>query len=125
MTESTQFNQEVKAWAKDRVSDMQREAAKLGIEHRANSPSPSSSIDGITRKTSMRFGVPNKISFKFARHLIFVHKGVGKGTPISKVGTTTRKAKPWFEPPIERNIEQLGDIVANGLGDQVISNFRL
>lgn len=123
--ESIKFTAEVTAWAKDRVSDMQQEAKSLGIEHRQNSSSPSSSIDGITRKTTMRYGVPSKISFKFARHLIFVHKGVGKGTPMSKVGTTARKAKPWFEPPIERNIEQLGDIVAEGLGDQVISNFRL
>jgi hypothetical protein len=69
-------------------------------------------------------GIPTKVSFKFPQHMVFVHKGVGKGTPIAKAGTGTRKAKEWFEPPIERNIDKLGDIVAEELGESIVNNLH-
>jgi hypothetical protein len=115
---------EVKAWAKDNESALKSEAQKLGIIHRSNSTSTTSSVAAIKASVTNRMGIPTKVSFKFARHLVFVHKGVGKGTPIAKAGTGARRAKEWFEPPIEKNIDKLADIVADNLGESIVNNLK-
>lgn len=124
MIDGTKLTTEVKAWAKDNENALKSEAQKLGIIHRSNSPSTSSSTAAIKAAVTNRLGIPTKVSFKFARHLVFVHKGVGKGTPIGKAGTGARRAKEWFEPPIEKNIEKLADIVADELGESIVNNFK-
>lgn len=72
----------------------------------------------------MMFGLPTKMSFRFARHLVFVHKGVCKGMPIRRAGSGKRKAKEWFEPYIEKNIDELADIVAAGLGEHIVNSLK-
>jgi hypothetical protein len=115
---------EVKSWAKQNESELKSEASRLGIIHRSDSTSNGSSVAAIKAQVTNRMGIPTKVSFKFARHLVFVHKGVGKGTPIAKAGSTSRRAKEWFEPPIDRNIDKLGDIVADNLGESIVNNLK-
>jgi hypothetical protein len=55
------------------------------------------------------------------RSAIFLHKGVGKGHPISN----PRTAKEWFSPVVDKNIEGLADIVANGGGNLIINNLNI
>jgi hypothetical protein len=55
--------------------------------------------------------------------MVYVHKGVGRGTPIEKVGQTKRKAKEWYNPVIDRRIDELGDIVAEELGAAIVNNL--
>jgi hypothetical protein len=57
--------------------------------------------------------------------MIYVHKGVGRGTPIEKVGQTTRKPKPWFNPVVEKRIDELADIVAEEIGDSFLNNLLI
>jgi hypothetical protein len=119
------MDEAVKAWMNKTNTALKQKAKSLGIEHRSGSPSGSSSVEGIKATSTKNFGIVSKISFKFARHMIFVHKGVGKGTPISSAGQTARKAKEWFEPVLEDNIEELADIAADELGESITNNFKL
>lgn len=57
--------------------------------------------------------------------MVYVHKGVGRGTPIEKVGQTNRKAKEWFNPVIDRRIDELADVVAEELGAALINNLLI
>ncbi len=57
--------------------------------------------------------------------MVYVHKGVGRGTPIEKVGTTSRKPKELFNPVIDRRIDELADIVAEELGAALINNLLI
>jgi hypothetical protein len=57
--------------------------------------------------------------------MIYVHKGVGRGTTIDQVGSTNRVAKPWFNPVIERKIDELADIVAEEIGSEIINKLLI
>lgn len=122
-----EINQEIKKWAKDRQADIKQEINTQGIKHRKNSSSPGPSKDTIKARfrTDPQTGIINRIGFIMPRHMVYVHKGVGKETPIEKAGQTNRKAKPWFNPVISRKIDELADIVAVKLGASIINNVYI
>lgn len=81
----------------------------------------------VTHKTE--YGEITKVSFKMARHLVFVHGGFGKGIGGSRgstwidakgnkkktnpsslgAGKGKRRAKAWFAPVIDRELPKLVD----------------
>jgi hypothetical protein len=116
-----EFNKEVGQWGKGSKTDLVQEMNSLGIVHRENSNSPVSAQKALKMAVRNKAGVASKISFKMPRHMVFVHKGVGRGTKITDVGSTNRKAKPWFNPVIEKNLPELVDIVADNQGTMVLN----
>ena len=61
--------------------------------------------------------------------------GVGNGQPRNGVATKSGKAashkvyikrtmSDWFHAPLERNVEALGDLVADYYGDKVLVEFK-
>jgi hypothetical protein len=68
-------------------------------------------------------------------HGIFREYGVGNGQPRHGMATKSGKAasrkiyikrtpSDWFHNPLERNIDTLGDLVADYYGDKVLVEFR-
>lgn len=119
------FNSDVSKWTKDAKADVIAEMNSLGIVHRENSKSPVPAQQALKASQYKNAGVVNKISFRMPRHLVFVHKGVGRGTKISQVGSTNRVAKPWFNPVIEKKIDELVDIVADHQGAMVLNAIMI
>ena len=75
------------------------------------------------------------VSFKMPVHGIFREYGVGNGQPRNGVATKSGKAathkvyikrtmSDWFHAPLERNVEALGDLVADYYGDKVLVEFK-
>lgn len=119
-------NKRITNWATKTRTELVREIYVQGIRHTRESPSPQAAINSITQKTRKDpFGLINRIGYIIPRHMIYVHKGVGRGTPIEKVGQTSRKPKPWFNPVVERRIGELADIVADELGTDFINNLMI
>lgn len=98
---------------------------ELGIRHAANSRSQKAAEKSLVVRTPKKGGLIDRVSYIFPRHMIYVHKGVGRGTKISEVGNTRREAKPWFNPVIEENIDGLADIVAEEMGSGIINNILI
>ena len=82
-----------------------------------------------------RYGDLEAVSFKMPVHGIFREYGVGNGQPRHGVATKSGKAashkiyikrttSDWFHNPLERNIEVLGDLVADYYGDKVLVEFK-
>lgn len=115
--DNQEFNNEVKSWGTNTVKELQREVSQLGIKHAEKSKSPRAAKDSITSTTGKKFDIVTSVRLKFPRHMVFVHKGVGRGHPISN----PRQAKEWFNPVIEKKIEDLADIVAEHAADMVVS----
>jgi hypothetical protein len=115
------FNSEVGKWAKDSRVDIVNEIKSLGILHHEYSKSPVPAERALRMSLRNKVGVVNRIGFKMPRHMVFVHKGVGRGTKISQVGSTKRVPKPWFNPVIERNLPKLVDIVADHQGTMILN----
>ncbi|MEI7737077.1 MAG: hypothetical protein WCI49_16525 [Ferruginibacter sp.] len=118
-------NEKISAWADKNLQAVKAEIDALGIQHRPKSPSPKASRNSITKKIRVRNGQIDKISYGMPRTMVFVHKGVGNGTPISKVGQTNRIAKQWFDNPTNRNFDELQQIVAENDATYVINNLSI
>ena len=97
----------------------------LGIRHASYSTSKVAAQRALTVRTPKRNGIIGRISYSIPRHMIFVHKGVGRGTKISQVGNTNRKPKPWFNPVVDANIDKLADTVAEELGTEIINKMLI
>ncbi|QXN68089.1 hypothetical protein [Microcystis phage Mae-Yong924-2] len=117
ITAQQQFNQAVKNWGHRAFREIQREIfrQRIGVSGDASA--------SFNWKDYKRFGQVDRVQFKFERYMIFVHKGVGKGWPISRVranaaawsaasGKKGRVPKPWFNPVIERMLQDLADTAA-------------
>ena len=115
------MNADIRQWGRGTIGDLKQQFALLKIEHVTRSPSPVAAIEALKNYFAERQGLINKVSFKFPRHMVFVHKGVGKGRPAAQPGT----AKEWFNPVIDADIEKLADIVANNQGDMIVSNLLI
>lgn len=139
-------NERVIGWAQRTSAAMKATGNALGISHRANSPSPGSSLDRIADRVGYKGTIIERISFKFPRTLIWTHKGAGKGrggllgstwydkyglkhttnpNSLGKMDTGGRKAKPFFNDVIESptGVDELANIVAEESGDAIINKL--
>lgn len=111
------LNTNIKAWDEKNLYDVRKEMDALGIKHRKGSPSKISAKRSLSSKLTQRSGLTNRISYSMPRHMVFVHKGVSRGHPK----TNPRTAKEFFNPVVNKNLEELADIVADGQGTLVIN----
>ena len=59
--------------------------------------------------------------------MVFVAKGVGKGVPISRAGSssTTRQPKDWFNAPMDVEVDKLADLYSEATGDLLVNNINI
>jgi len=124
-TDIDSFNNDVGDWTRDTKSQVVDEMNSLGIIHRPGSTSPVPAQRALKTGLRKNAGITNRISFKFPRHLVFVHKGVGRGTTIGQVGSTSRKPKPFLNPVIDRNLDKLTGIVADHHGTLIVNALMI
>jgi hypothetical protein len=90
------------------------------------------SIGSYTRKEVDRIF---KIAFKFERHGVFVHKGVGRGYVAAGQGFVNRIAKgpqvrqriavEWFNPILDQNLPELADRLAAINADSSVNSTAM
>lgn len=91
---------------------LQSTIRQLGMKH-VSSPENNEPLTKISNGFSNQAGMINRIRFRFKKSGIFPHKGVGRGTKASQVGSTTRKAKEWFNPVIDAFADELVEELAD------------
>ncbi|MDP2188737.1 MAG: hypothetical protein Q8J69_08650 [Sphingobacteriaceae bacterium] len=115
--EQKAFNDAIRGWGARSFRELQREIFRLRI---GVSGDASASMKWASY---MKYGSVDKLSYKFERYMVFVHKGVGKGWPISRVRANAgawsaaasgkrRVPKPWFNNVIEKQLQELADTAA-------------
>lgn len=140
------YNEEVKQWDIESNQDIRSRASSLGVTHRANSPSPSSSIAKLRSRQYMQDGAIARISKVFPRELIWTNKGAGKGRggfkgsrwvdqygnnkttnkeSLGKMGTEGRVAKPFFNQSLDgpNGVGKLATIAAEKIGDVLVGSM--
>lgn len=116
MDPKEKLNNEVAAWRKALMVALKSEITNLGIGHNPKSKAlPAKEV--MTSHQWKKYGIVNVVNFKFPRYMVFVHKGVSRGHPISN----PRQAKEWFNPVLERNLDKLADIVADNTADLMVN----
>jgi hypothetical protein len=141
-------NDRVLEWTNRSTGALKGRSNALGIRHRANSPSPSSSVAAIKGSAKYASGIIDRVSFKFRRSLIWPHKGAGKGMggvqgsswkdklgithhtnpeSLGKMATGNRVAKQWFNGVMDAptGVDELATIVAEESGDAIVENILI
>lgn len=115
------MNDGIAAWTAKNKADILKEMDALDIKHSPNSPNKIPLRRALQTALSKQAGLINKISFKMPRSAIFLHKGVSRGHGKDN----PRKAKEWYNPPTDKNIDALADIVAEAGGNIIINNIDI
>src|SRR4051812_45354218 len=105
---NAKIRQETKA-CNDKLKSKIRE---LNMKH-ISTPENNEPLTKISTSFANQVGVITRIRFKFKRSGVFVHKGVGRGTKASQVGSTKRVAKEWFNPVAEAFADHLTEELAD------------
>ena len=116
-----QLNDDISGWDKSNLNDLRGQLDALNVKHVKRSPNKISLKRALRSSLRKRSGLTDRISYSMPRSAIFLHKGVSKGHPI----TNPREAKEWYTPVVNKNIDNLADIVAEGGGNLIINNLDI
>lgn len=91
--------------------------------------------ESIGSYTKAQDGAIFKIAFKFERHGVFIHKGVGRGYKAAGQGFVNRIAKgpqvhpriavEWFNPVLDQHLPELVDRLAIINADAAVNATRM
>lgn len=90
-------------------------------------------INSFSLKTHKYYDIIDSLSYKFERHGVFVHKGVGRGYRISggkvikysKNHSGHREAEEWFNPVLDDKVPELADKIAEVNTDAAVNATRM
>jgi hypothetical protein len=121
----SELNFEVKAWANQTAALAKREMKKLNIK-------AGPGIDSFRGKVyPNKYGEADRIGFGMKKHMVFVHKGVGRGYPIDRAskialpGEKTRIEKPFLNPVLDDQVPKLADVVVNHVADAAVRGMEI
>ena len=95
-----------------------------------SAPGEKKLVSSISYKVRSLYGVPQRVSFNFSRHGLFVQLGVGRGYKMSggqimrtAKGKTSEKRKPndWLYSVIDRNLPGLERKIAERFADAAVN----
>jgi len=160
---STDYNQMIRRWAAmvrrklvGSVLRMQKGksgAVTRGVK-RLQSRTEFKLRDNMAYRTHQDYGIIDGVGFRFERHGVFVHKGVGRGYVMvggmvvrgsrpgdilkayakSKnrsaeksvlIGPGRRQPVEWFNPILDQHVPELADKVAKMNADAVVNALRM
>lgn len=109
VVEQEEFNQKIRDWAEQTTKIFVANVERMCVKGKTK-PQITRKDGTIEKKLSQSIGffvnkkdqVAERIRFSFERHGVFVEKGKG---------ATPREAKEWFNPTIDKKMEELADIV--------------
>lgn len=111
------LNESIEIWEVKNYGDLLKQMDALGIKHSKNSPNKTPLRRALKSNLRKKFGVIDRISYTMPRSAVFLHKGVSRSHPKNN----PRKAKEWFNPVVEKNINALADAVADKQGTMIIN----
>lgn len=115
-------DKEIDAWAKATRQHLLRRLATLGLKDRAKLISKNESLyKSVRSRLKKRDGEIESVAFIFARHGIFLERGVGKGRPVNSTQANQQK-KAWLSAVLPDEIENLADLLEQEYADLAIEN---
>jgi hypothetical protein len=119
------FNRDIRDWGKETRQKLLYRIAQLDLKERAALSNELHLRESLKLKVKTRYGEAQSVGFTFARHGIFIERGVGRGVPLAKVATSNRTPKPWLGVVLPQAVEELADLVAQNYADDVAGQIRI
>jgi len=142
MSEYTLQNEIVRAWKAKVLSSLKGSVisefhnGKRGMVQRKGKDGERSEeklVNSLKGHIHLDYNLADGVSFKFERHGIFVHKGVGRGytssnnmvTKTSKNPTGSRDKVEWFNPVLDHYVPELADKIGEINANAVVNAMRM
>lgn len=128
----SEYNRQMEAWSRATQKLAKAQAALFSKGKRRNHTYKSGKKAGKTEgklRNHVQFQMKSEsgevagVAFQFPVHGIFREYGVGRGTPRSMVGHTSRSMSDWLSGSLDRQESRLLDIVTEYQGDKYIRTF--
>lgn len=144
------YNSKVTGWGSMVATRLRASARSKFSKAKKGNKTEKKLADSIRLKAAKWYGEVDKLSYHFARHGVFVHKGVGRGyhmeggkvirtnTPGKILSskskgvnsfvlksTAGRQPVEWFNPVVNENIEKLADMVAEMDADRLVNTTKI
>lgn len=128
----SEYNRQMEDWSRATQKLAKAQAALFTKGKRRNHTYKSGKKAGKTEgklRNHVQFQMKSEsgevagVAFQFPVHGIFREYGVGRGTPRSMVGHTSRSMSDWLSGSLDRQESRLLDIVAEYQGDKYIRTF--
>ena len=116
-----QMNDDIADWNRTNTSDIKSKIASLGIKHYSYSRNARPLADVVRGKLFKQGELVSKIGYTMPRSAVFVAKGVSRGHGKNN----PRLAKDWFDEPTEKNLDELGNIVAENGGNLIVNALKI
>lgn len=133
-----EFNAKVKGWVITTRATMASNIP-FGDAEDATRRKEQHLLPSLDYKLNTYYGAINRIRYRFSRHGVFVHYGVGRGyirsgnsvirgshNPKAIVNVRTgfnRKPVDWFDGPLKNKFPQLADITQEYYGDKALERL--
>lgn len=136
------MDEAILAWAKQTRQELIRTLLRMGVQDRIELAKRVSRIKYVKTKSGARVQKDpfltqsiayrirrnqqeiESVGFSFARHGIFLERGVGKGRPAGS-GAAEKARKPWLSQVIPASVDQLADIIAEEYADIAALALRI
>lgn len=128
----SEYNRQMEEWARATQKLSKAQAALFAKGKRRNRTYKSGKKAGKTEgklRNHVQFQMKSDsgevagVAFQFQVHGIFREYGVGRGTPRSLVGHSSRSMSDWLSGSLDKQERKLLDIVAEHQGDKYIRTF--
>lgn len=115
------LNIKIENWDDRNKAEIKSTIDSLAIKRYAYSQNPLPLIKAFKSRLKKKYDVVNTISYSMPRSAVFLHKGVSRGHGKNN----PRQKKEWFQPVLDKNFDELAEIVADGQGDLVVNALSI
>ena len=116
-----QYKADVQEWTRKSKGTTVNTMNALNIQHYPYSRNPEPLAKALRVLMRLKGDLPSKVVYRFPKSAVYVAKGVSRGHPISN----PRQAKDWLNASIDKDFEELGDIVAEHTGDMIVNALMI
>lgn len=120
MIDTKKLSRNIAAWQRKVKDEIINDLYAKGVRHRPDSNSKQAVFLLINARLRKKFGAPERASFTFPKHLVFVKYGVGKGR---KRGSGKEIPKDIIDNVIEKHLPELIEICKDGWAEVVAKNL--
>lgn len=118
--DAQKLNSGSRKWLRETVDAIIQDMHAKGVRHREYSKSREAIFLLVKGRLKTKFGVAERLSISFPKHLVFVKYGVGKYRPK---GSGKEVPKDIVDNILEARLPLLGDVAAEAWADMAVNNL--
>jgi hypothetical protein len=118
------LDKEIAAWGRLTRSQLIGQLLSLNLQGRLDAKEEEYLENTINYHSKRQDGELERVSIRFARHGIYLERGVGKYRKVGSAAATAA-ARPWLAPILPGAVQALADRLSEGYADVVAAEASL